>query len=56
MDEHEIHNDHWKSDYLLTNNNNKLQYITCMKVISVPKEYNMKRNYTKLHEKTFGSK
>lgn len=51
--EHRVYNDRWESDYLITNNNNKLQCIVCMQVLSVPKEYNMKRHYTTLHEKTF---
>lgn len=52
-DEHRIYNDRWESDYLITNNNNKLQCIVCMQVISVPKEYNVKRHYTTLHQKKF---
>lgn len=51
--EHRVYNDRWESDYLITNNNNKLQCIVCMQVLSIPKEYNMKRHYTTLHEKTF---
>lgn len=51
--EHRVYNDRWESDYLITNNNNKLQCIVCMQILSVPKEYNVKRHYTTLHEKKF---
>jgi hypothetical protein len=37
-DEHRVYNDRWESDYLITNNNNKLQCIVCMQVVSVRKE------------------
>lgn len=52
-DEHRVYKDRWESDYLITDNNNKFQCIVCMQVVSIPKEYNMKRHYTTLHEKTF---
>jgi hypothetical protein len=40
----------WESDYFITNTNGKLQCVLCMHDLSVPKEYNVKRYYTSLHE------
>ena len=40
----------WELDYFISNNNNKIQCLICMKVLSVSKEYYVKRHYTSLHE------
>ena len=52
-DEKRVYQSRWESDYLITNNKNKIQCLVCMQVLSVPKEYNMKQHYTTLHSKTF---
>jgi hypothetical protein len=43
----------WECEYLITNNNEKLQCLVCMQVLSVPKEFNLKRHYSTLHEEKF---
>lgn len=53
--ENRAYKDRWESDYLITNNNGKLQCLVCMQVVSVPKEYNMKRHYSTLHEEKYQS-
>jgi hypothetical protein len=40
----------WENYYFITNNNGKLQCLVCMQVLSVPKEFNLKRHYTSLHD------
>lgn len=47
--ENRAYQNRWESDYLITNNNEKLQCLVCMQVVSVPKEYNVKRHYLSLH-------
>jgi hypothetical protein len=39
-----------KNYYFITNNNGKLQCVVCVQVLSVRKEFNLKRHYTSLHE------
>lgn len=43
----------WESDYLITSNKNKIPFLACMQIMSVPKEYNLKRHYTTLHSNNF---
>lgn len=52
-DEHRAFNEKWELDYFICNNNNKIQCMICMQVISVSKEYNVKRHYTTLHEEKY---
>jgi hypothetical protein len=49
-DEHRVYHQRWESDYFITNTNGKLQCVLCIHVLSVPKEYNVKRHYTSLHK------
>ena len=35
---------------IITNNNGKLKCLVCVQVLSVRKEFNLKRHYTSLHE------
>ena len=49
-DENRSFQPRWENYYFITNNNGKLQCLVCMQVLSVPKEYNLKRHYTSLHE------
>lgn len=45
----------WESDYLIANNNGKLQCLVCMNIVSVPKEYNVRRHYTTMHENKYAT-
>jgi hypothetical protein len=40
-------------EYLITNNNGKLQCLVCVQVLSVPKEFTLKRDYSSLHGDEF---
>jgi hypothetical protein len=42
-----------KCEYLITNINGKHQGLVCMQVLSVPKEFNLKRHYSSLHGEKF---
>lgn len=53
--ENRAYNDRWEHDYLIMNNNGKLQCLVCLQVLSVPKEYNMKRHYSTLHEEKYNT-
>ncbi|KAJ8892225.1 hypothetical protein PR048_004805 [Dryococelus australis] len=53
--ENRIYKESWESDYLIANNNGKLQCLVCMQVVSVPKEYNVKRHYSTMHESKFAN-
>lgn len=53
--ENRSYKESWESDYLISNNNGKLQCLVCMNVVSVPKEYNVRRHYTTLHEKKYAT-
>jgi len=48
-----VYQDRWEVEYLVTYNKEKLQCLACMQIIGVVKEYNVKRHYTTLHEKTY---
>ena len=43
----------WELDYFISIKNNKIQCLICMQVLSVSKEYNVKRHYTSLHEEKY---
>lgn len=51
--ENRAYQEHWESDYLITNNNGKLQCLVCMQIVSVSKEYNVKRHYSTMHEEKY---
>ncbi|XP_074033991.1 general transcription factor II-I repeat domain-containing protein 2B-like [Leptinotarsa decemlineata] len=53
--ENRIYKESWESDYLIANNNGKLQCLVCMNVVSVPKEYNVRRHYTTVHENKYAT-
>ena len=46
-------NFNWEDRYFFVNNNGKPQCLMCLQVISVPKEFNVKRHYRTLHEKKY---
>ena len=46
-------NFNWEDRYFFINNNGKSQCLVCLQVISVPKEFNVKRHYRTLHEKKY---
>jgi len=48
--ENRVYQDRWEKDYLITQNNGKLQCLVCLQTIAVFKEYNVKRHYQQLHE------
>lgn len=52
-EENRAFNEKWELDYFISNNNNKIQCLICMQVLSVSKEYNVKRHYTSLHEEKY---
>lgn len=45
----------WESDYFIVENNGKLQCLVCMQVVSVPKEYNVRRHYSTMHENKYAT-
>ncbi|XP_076315887.1 general transcription factor II-I repeat domain-containing protein 2-like [Tachypleus tridentatus] len=45
-----VYQKRWELDYLITNNNGKLQCLVCMQIISVSKEFNVKRHYSTMIE------
>jgi hypothetical protein len=49
-DENRSFQPRWENYYFITNNNRKLQCLLCMQVLSVPKEFDLKRHYKSLHE------
>lgn len=51
--ENRVFNEKWELDYFFCNNNNKIQCMICMQVLSASKEYNVKRHYATLHEEKF---
>lgn len=51
--ENRAYKNSWEFDYLITMNNRKLQCLVCMQVVSVPKEYNVKRHYSTIHESKY---
>ena len=53
--EKRIYKESWENDYLITNNNGKLQCLVCMQIVSVPKEYNVKRHYSTMHENKYAT-
>jgi len=48
--ENRAYQERWEKNYLITNNKGKLQCLVCLQIISVCKEYNVKRHYSTLHE------
>lgn len=48
--ENRMYQERWENEYFITNHMNKLQCLICMQILSVPKEYNVKRHYSTLHE------
>jgi hypothetical protein len=44
--ENRTYQERWECEYLITNNNGKLQFLACMQVLSVPKEFNLKQHYS----------
>ncbi|CAG9836533.1 unnamed protein product [Diabrotica balteata] len=50
-----IYKESWESDYLIVNNNGKLQCLVCMNVVAVPKEYNVRIHYTTVHENKYAT-
>ena len=53
--EKRIYQESWENDYLITNNSGKLQCLVCMQIVSVPKEYNVKRHYSTMHENKYAT-
>lgn len=53
--ENRSYKESWESDYLIANNNGKLQCLVCMNIVSVPKEYNVRRHYTTMHENKYAT-
>lgn len=53
--ENRSYKESWESDYLIANNNGKLQCLVCMHVVSVPKEYNVRRHYSTMHENKYAT-
>lgn len=53
--ENRSYKESWESDYLIVNNNGKLQCLVCMQVVSVSKEYNMRRHYSTMHENKYAT-
>jgi hypothetical protein len=51
--ENRTYHERWEYEYLITNNNGKLQCLVCMQVLSVPKEFNLKRHYSSPHGEKF---
>jgi hypothetical protein len=51
--ENRNYQERWECEYLITNNNGKLQCLVCMKVLSVLKEFNLKWHYSSLHGEKF---
>jgi hypothetical protein len=43
----------WECENLISNKNGKLQCLVCMHILSVPKEFNLKRHYSSLHGEKF---
>jgi nitrogenase subunit NifH len=39
----------WECEYLITNNNGKIQCLVCMQVLSDPREFDLKRHYSSLN-------
>ncbi|KAJ8866900.1 hypothetical protein PR048_032762 [Dryococelus australis] len=44
--ENRVYQERWENNYLVANNKGKLQCLVCMQIVSVPKEYNVKRHYS----------
>ena len=53
VSENRAYQERWEKEYLVSNNNGKLQCLVCFQTIGVSKEYNVKRHYTTLHESKF---
>jgi hypothetical protein len=51
--ENRTYQERWECEYLITNNNGKLQCLVCVQVLSVPKEFNLKRHYSSPHGEKF---
>lgn len=51
--ENRMYQERWENNYFIANNNGKLQCLVCMQVVSVPKEYNVKRHYSTMHEEKY---
>lgn len=51
--ENRMFQDRWEDQYFIAKRGEKLQCLICMQVVSVCKEYNVKRHYTSQHEKSF---
>jgi len=52
-DENREFNSDWEERYFFVNNNGKPQCLVCLQVISVPKEFNLKRLCSTKHEKMY---
>lgn len=53
--ENRSYKESWESDYLIVNNNGKLQCLVCIQVVAVSKEYNMRRHYSTMHENKYAT-
>jgi hypothetical protein len=51
--ENRTYQERWECEYLITNNNEKLQCLVCVQFLSVPTEFNLKRHYLSLHGEKF---
>jgi hypothetical protein len=51
--ENRTYQERWEHEYLITDNNGKLQCFVPMQVLSIPKEFNLKRHYSSLHGEKF---
>ena len=47
-------NFNWEDRYFFVINDGKTQCLVCLQVISVPKEFNVRRHYKTLNEKRYG--
>ena len=50
VQENRGYQEHWEWDYLIANVNELAQCLVCLQIVSVFKEYNVKRLYITSHE------
>ena len=48
-------NERWENEFLFTDFGSKPQCLVCLQVVSVMKEYNIRRHYESTHKVKFGS-
>lgn len=52
-EENRVNQERWKYEYLITNNKGKIQCLVCGQIISVFKEFNVKRHYSAMHAEKY---